>query len=253
MNTPNFLWPSLSHPPALDSDQIHVCAWNIDRAPTTADWKILDEEETVRARRFVFPRDRDRYVRSHATVRRLLGSYAEISPAKISFETSEYGKPSLRETANGSTLEFNLTHSGGVAVLAVARRYPLGVDIELIRAIDLEIAEHHFSTRELETLRSLPEASWLAGFFRCWTSKEALLKGEGMGLNLALDSFDVEADPLRPPDLLASRSVSRLSLDWKLFGLQPTPEIAGALAVRNAGRLEESTVQCAVQCFVLTE
>lgn len=249
MNRPNFLWPGLAHPPALASDQVHVWAWNVDRVPAAADWKILNEEETVRARRFVFPRDRDRYVCSHATVRRLLSSYAEIGPTKICFETSRYGKPSLEKTADGAPLEFNLSHSGGVAVLAAARKYPLGVDIELTRAIDLDVAEHHFSARELETLRSLPEASWLAGFFRCWTSKEALLKGEGMGLNLALDSFDVEADPLRPLGLLACRSLSRLSSDWKLFGLQPTPETAGALAVRYAGGLEES----AVRCFTLTE
>lgn len=250
MNAPIFLWPCLQRVPSLEMRQVNVCAWNIDRSPAVPDWEILDEEETLRARRFVFPRDRDRYVCAHSTMRRVLGSYSGIPPAKISFSTTTYGKPSLRPVRDSEPPHFNLSHSGGIAVLAIARQYQLGVDIEWIRNIDPDVAEHHFSSHELLTLRNLPPESWLAGFHRCWTSKEALLKGEGLGLNLPLDSFDVEVDPLRTPALLASRSLSSLPSKWTLFALRPTHDTIGTLAVRNAAVDIPSD---AIQYFSLSE
>ncbi|HWF67217.1 MAG TPA: 4'-phosphopantetheinyl transferase superfamily protein [Acidobacteriaceae bacterium] len=234
----------------LPSEQVHVCAWHIDRTPAASDWKLLNEEETLRAQRFVFPRDRDRYVCAHSTLRRLLGSYCQIAPERIFFSTTDYGKPAIQPTGDGEPLQFNLSHSGGLAVLAVSRQYPLGVDIERIRDIDPDVAEHHFSSRELQTLKSLPAEIRLAGFYRCWTSKEALLKGEGLGLNLPLDSFDVEAHPMRAPALLASRSQSNLQEAWALFALQPTHDTLGAVAVRNAGA---DLTADAIQCFSLNE
>lgn len=248
MNIPVLLWPHAEQLPALDQDSVHVIAWNIDRSPETQDWKILDKEETARAQRFIFPRDRDRFVCAHATLRRLLGDCSGTAAAQISFTTAKHGKPRLRNNGN-DCVHFNLSHSGGIAVAAFCRAYSLGVDIERIRELDPALAEHHFSTRERDTLRGLAAEQWQAGFFRCWTSKEALLKGEGMGLNLPLDAFDVEADPALPPALLESRSLTQLPGQWQLFELQPTPGVVGALAVCNGSvPLPEN----AVRCFSLT-
>ncbi len=195
MTAKTFLWPSAESVPPLAAAHVHVYAWDLDLSPLPDDWEILSEEEAARARRFVFPRDRDRYVRAHAGMRRILGCHSGIEPASISFSSGRYGKPQIEHAQNPGRLQFNLSHSAGVAVLAVAYGYCLGVDVEVVRPIDSDVAEHHFSSAELMTLRSLPPELWQAGFYRCWTSKEALLKGEGLGLNLALDAFDVEVHP----------------------------------------------------------
>lgn len=249
MSTPVLLWPQAEQPPALESGSAHVIAWNIDRSPETQDWKILDKEETDRAQRFVFPRDRDRFVCAHAALRRLLGKYCGASAAQISFTTSKHGKPRLRSTGKDG-VHFNMSHSGGIAVAAISHAYSLGVDIERMRDIDATLAEHHFSVCELRTLRNLAAEDWQAGFFRCWTSKEALLKGEGMGLNLPLDAFDVETDPARPPALLESRLLAQLPRQWQLFALHPAHDTIGTLAVRNGGTPLSAN---AVQCFSLIE
>lgn len=244
MSTPVLLWPQAERLPALENGSTHVVAWNIDRSPETQDWKILDKEETARAQRFVFPRDRDRFVCAHATLRRLLGNCRGTSAAQISFTTSKHGKPRLRSTGKDG-VHFNLSHSGGIAVAAISHAYSLGVDIERMRDMDATLAEHHFSARELRTLHDLAAEDWQAGFFRCWTSKEALLKGEGMGLNLPLDAFDVEADPSRPPALLESRLLDQLPRQWQLFALRPATHTMGTLAVRNGGvPLSADSVQC---------
>ena len=245
MSTKIFFWPQAQPVPLLDAKQVHVWAWDLDPQPLPSDWEILGEEETLRARRFVFPRDRDRYVRAHAAMRTLLGCYTGVRPASISFSTNAYGKPQIQSGNALERVRFNLTHSAGTAALAVSRDYDLGVDIEHVRPIDPEIAGDHFSPRELATLQSLPPEQWLQGFYRCWTSKEALLKGEGLGLNLPLDGFDVEAHPLRSPALLAARPQAHIASAWLLAKLLPAHDVLGTLAIRDeAGTFEDTSLQC---------
>jgi 4'-phosphopantetheinyl transferase len=248
MTTQTFLWPLVDQIPPLPLEYVHVYAWDLDVAPLPQDWKTLSEDETHRARRFVFPRDRDRYVRAHSAMRAVLASYSGMLPAEVSFSANAYGKPQIQQATNAERLQFNLSHSAGIAVLAVARGYELGVDLEMVRPIDQDVAEHHFSPHELLTLRSLPAYDWLPGFFRCWTSKEALLKGEGLGLNLPLDAFDVEVHPQRAPALLASRLPARIATGWRLVPLNPAQHAVGTLAVLDATRKFTAD---AVQCFSL--
>jgi 4'-phosphopantetheinyl transferase len=241
-------WPHSDPAPTLEANGVHVWAWNLDRSPLDSDWKILSEEETARARRFVFPQDRDRYVCAHAAMRTLLSHYAGIPTDKINFSSSKYGKPQMECAPDGQPIHFNLTHSAGLAALAVSRNYALGIDLELIRPIDSDVATHHFSPHELLTLGRLPAAQWLAGFYRCWTSKEALLKGEGMGLNLALDAFDVEVSPQLPPALIAVAPQANIRLAWELVELKPADHFVGTLAIHDPAKTFQRT---SLQCFSL--
>jgi 4'-phosphopantetheinyl transferase len=180
-------------------------------------------------KRFRFERDQRRYLVSHANLRRLLAQYAGCAPQELAFGVNEFGKPSLRNVP-GEPLHFNLSHSDDVGLLAVTRVGELGADVERIRAIEPEVAEAHFSRRELAELKALSGAVWLGGFFRCWTRKEAILKAEGCGLNLPLGAFDVSLVPGEPAVLRAVRRQIRLSRSWQLVHLEPAPEVVGALA-----------------------
>lgn len=246
MNAQTLLWPAIVEVPALTPMSVHVHAWDLDTPPPhKLDWEVLSEEETLRAQRFVFPRDRDRYVRAHSVMRRFLGHYSGMLPTQVSFSSNAYGKPQIENSPSKERIQFNLTHSAGIAVLAVAASYELGVDLEIVRPIDAEIAEHHFSSKELHTLRGLSSGEWLQGFFRCWTSKEALLKGEGLGLNLPLNGFDVEADPRRSPALLASRPSAKIASGWRLVDLKPTHHTVGTLAVLDrTDKFSANNVRC---------
>ncbi len=245
MNAAKFTWPPTEQLPPLLPDRIQVCVWDLDPEPAETDWNVLSEEEIRRARRFVYPRDRDRYVRAHTVLHRVLGEHAGVSARAISFVANEYGKPEITSQTITRPLHFNLSHSAGVAVLAVSRSYPLGVDIELLRPMDAEVAEHHFSGRELFTLRSLRSETWLSGFYRCWTSKEALLKGEGLGLNVSLSAFDVEVDPQLAPALLAVRAPTKITHNWRLVDLKPGGNAIGTLAVRDdLGSFKAEAVEC---------
>src|SRR6185437_10433726 len=242
-------WPHAEPVPQLETNGVHVWAWDLDCPPHDSDWSVLSNEETLRARRFVYPVDRDRYVRAHATMRTLLGGYLGIEAARINFSTHAYGKPQFEPAPGAPSIHFNLTHSNNIAALAISRDYLLGIDVERIRPIDSDIAEHHFSAHELLILGGLPASLWLAGFYRCWTSKEALLKGEGMGLNLPLDGFDVEVHPDRPAALLGVTPPTNISLAWSLIELQPADGFAGTLAVHDPAKTFRRT---SLQCYFLS-
>jgi len=176
---------------------------------------------------FHFAPDRLRYAVAHGNLRRILGGYLQRPPEKVCFAANRFGKPELANEER-SSLHFNLSHTRRIAVLAVAQGQPVGVDVEDVRPIEPEAAAAHFSAAELSDLGTLHGDAWLAGFYRCWTRKEAILKAEGVGLSLALDSFDVSLLPDKPAEMLGTRR--RFSHHWTLHDVSPSPGAIGALA-----------------------
>ena len=121
----------------------------------------------------------------------------------MQFSYSTFGKPYLEQELYGN-LCFNLSHSDGLALLAVARGRKLGIDVERIRPeiIKENVAEHFFSPEEVTKLRSLPVDQQAEAFFNCWTRKEAYIKARGEGLSIPLDQFNVSLMPGEPAALL---------------------------------------------------
>jgi 4'-phosphopantetheinyl transferase len=202
----------------------------LDADDVSAHIEILDPAELHRMYSFHFAADGERYAVAHANLRRILGGYLNRPAKEISFHANRFGKPELAGEA--SSLHFSLSHSQSFAVLAVARRLPVGVDVEEVRPMEPEVAAAHFSASELSDLSALQGEAWLGGFYRCWTRKEAILKAEGVGLHRALDSFDVALLPGRPAELLRTR-VSFL-YPWKLYDASPAPGTIGALATAHS-------------------
>lgn len=179
--------------------------------------------------RFHFAKHRAQFAACHIAVRRILSGYLGADPASLRFTANRYGKPALEAPA--ASLQFNLSHCASAALFAVGDGTPLGVDIEEVRPIEAEVAEAHFSAAELNDLRRLEGDEWLGGFYRCWTRKEAILKAEGVGLNVELAAFDVTLAPGTPAALLAWRPSARLSTSWSLHDVSPAPGLVAALAI----------------------
>jgi 4'-phosphopantetheinyl transferase len=152
--------------------------------------KILSREELERADRFVFDNDRVRFVASHGMLRTRLAGYCGARPETLVFRAGSHGKPVLMESA--VPIQFNLSHSGSRAAIAVTSGPRCGVDIEKIRrdVSDQEIAQRFFCTLEIEWLRSLSAPQRIHGFFRLWAVKEAILKAVGKGLSMPLSDVD---------------------------------------------------------------
>ena len=106
----------------------------------------------------------------------------------------------------------------------------------MVRPIDLDIAEHYFSPAEVAALTNLPAAERISGFFRCWTLKEAVIKGLGVGLALDLASFDVSFASANAPALLRLESDSLAPGNWTLAYPPAPPGFHMALAVKTDRR-----------------
>jgi 4'-phosphopantetheinyl transferase len=234
------LWrPASSRtPPPLTPEAVHV--WRIPlESPHPLDdaWSVLSEEEQARARRFVQERHRRRFVAAHAALRRILAGYTGLPAPQLRFSTGPHGKPAL-ETSSGSRprLEFNLSHSADIALVAVARERPVGVDLEQWeRDMDhLELAERFFSPAERESLRALAERhdDLVSGFFAAWSRKEAYLTALGHGVTRGLHHFDVTLAPSEPARLLADRIDGAIDR-WRMCSLVPETGFSGALVVAD--------------------
>ncbi|MFC2966692.1 4'-phosphopantetheinyl transferase family protein [Acidimangrovimonas pyrenivorans] len=196
--------------------------------PLTGGGAHLSPDEAARADRFVYHRHAEAFRAGRSRLREILAGYRGMSPAALRFSYSDHGRPSL---AGGP--EFNLSHSGGWAALAVSERpLRLGIDIEAHRTVEEGIARRFFSPAEQRALAALPGAEWQAGFFRCWTRKEALVKACGPGLSMALDSFDVT---LAPGEARLTRIEGGTAADWALADLDVGPGMAGAVAAETGG------------------
>ncbi len=143
----------------------------------------LSSDELERAGRFIRAADCARFVACRGALRSILGRYAALPPASCRFVYGAYGKPGLLHSPAGAGLQFNVSHSGDWALIAVVRDAPVGVDLEQIRpGVDVNgVGQMAFSAAERELLRTMPEEGQLAAFFDLWTCKEAYLKGVGTG------------------------------------------------------------------------
>lgn len=192
----------------------------------------LDTGERERAARFHFEHDRNRFIVAHGALRIILSRYLNVTPVRLRFGFNAYGKPSLDDEAGASKIRFNMSHSGGLALYAVAFEREIGVDVEYMRA-DLagkEIAERFFSRRETEALNTLAPEVLTEAFFNCWTRKEAYIKARGEGLSHPLHAFSVSLVPGEPAALLSVEGDAQELARWTLVELMPNPDYKAALA-----------------------
>ncbi|MGA2415128.1 MAG: 4'-phosphopantetheinyl transferase superfamily protein [Candidatus Sulfotelmatobacter sp.] len=233
--------PDFALPKALRLADEEVHLWRVDLAtvgPAEARWlPLLSADEAKRAARFHFNRDRQRYVAARAWLRLLLGAYLEFEAKELTFSYSAREKPALGFSYAGRRMEFNLSHSGAVALLVFAWGRQVGVDVEAVRA-DFEveaIANRFFSAQEREQLWACPPAERHAAFFRCWTRKEAYIKATGAGLSLPLSQFDVSLAAGETNALLATRPDAAEAERWLLREVPAGPGYVASLCV-SGGR-----------------
>jgi 4'-phosphopantetheinyl transferase len=223
--------------PPLHDREVHVwtAALDVDEAEIADLRRLLDELETARASRFRFDRDRNAFVTTRGILRRLLAHYVGGRPDEIRFAYGEFGKPSLRDAS--APIRFNVSHSEGIALLAFSRSAEVGVDVERVRELPDrdQVAERFFSGPEVDALRHLSPDERDAGFFRCWTAKEAYIKGIGEGLSMPLNRFAVSLDPFEGPVELQLLERSPKTDLWRIHRFSSAPGYVGALALTDDG------------------
>lgn len=221
----------------LAGKEIHIWTFPINATDDVVArlQRVLDAEEVQRAARFRFNHPRESFVVAHGVLRYLLGRYLKAHPSEVRFVYGSKGKPAL---ALQSNIEFNLTHSGGLAVIALTLDREIGVDVEQIRSMpDREgIANRFFCVEEASEILALPQAERERAFYCCWTRKEAYIKAIGDGLSTPLDEFRVTVQPDALARFVHIAHDAGAAVAWMLHDLRLDPGYAAALAYRDRER-----------------
>ena len=239
MEALNHLWSAAPKDLILADNEVHVWRAQLELpSPQMQRLRgVLTDDELDRANRFFFKIDRQRFVAARGILRFILSRYITIHPGHLRFYYNQYGKPFLAPEFSSYLLNFNLSHSGSMALYAITRHMEIGVDVERVRS-DFEyeeIAKRFFSVNEADILHTIPTEKKLEAFYNCWTRKEAYIKAHGKGLSLPLDSFDVFFAPWKSPMLLITKDQPQQRALWTLLDLNPGLGYIGALAVKGIG------------------
>ena len=192
-----------STPIMTEERTVHVWGFSLDASLSFVEqcrsW--LSEEERGRAARFIRQQDRIRFVLAHGGLRAVLARYTSLNPSALTFQVGSTGKPAL---LNGRTphqsLQFSLSHSHGRMLIAVLADQDVGVDLEQIRdRVDVaKLAERFYTATERDRVIRRSGLDQIRWFYRYWVAKEAVLKGQAVGLR-----------SLRQCEILSSDCVQR--------------------------------------------
>ncbi|HEY3789501.1 MAG TPA: 4'-phosphopantetheinyl transferase superfamily protein, partial [Urbifossiella sp.] len=193
--------PSLAPPAAPAAEEVHVFVAHPGRLPFCLEElaEMLTPDERDRAARYRAGTVREQFIAGRGLLRRMLAGYLGTTPHAVPITYILNGKPVLVD----SPLHFNVTHTNGLALIAIAPRR-IGVDVERTRTIpDVDgLVGRFFSAAEQAAYRQVPIERRQAAFFRGWVCKEAVIKAAGASVQY-LDGFDVELDPSQAPAVLA--------------------------------------------------
>jgi 4'-phosphopantetheinyl transferase len=202
-------------------------------SPPASRW--ITDQEHVDSQAYFFRRDRHRSMRSRAVLRQLLGSYLGLDPSHVALTRGVHGKPMVMAEGRGQPLFFNLAHSQGLMLVAIAPDHPVGIDLEAVKPDrDLSaIARRFFTSRECAHWMAVSAPERSRAFMVLWTRKEAALKAAGLGLAGGLEQLEVSADFRRPASLIRAPLEMLPVTRWKLLDLVPADGYHGCLCIES--------------------
>lgn len=188
---------------------VRVWQWDLDAAAEAADRAVLSDLERARADRYLVAHAGPRFAAGRAGMRRVLGAIRGEDPQRLHIQAGDNGKPFV----TGGP-EFNLSHSGPVALFAVAP-FPVGIDVEAVRAVEDGLARMVFTPAEQAVLAGMPATA----FFDGWTRKEAVIKAAGGSI----------------ADLQATTVLPDAPAGWLVQSLAAPPGYLAAVAAQRTG------------------
>jgi 4'-phosphopantetheinyl transferase len=178
-------------PLALAPAELHVWTVALDGRALSND--ACSAEEHARAARLVRARDAADFLQAHDALRRVLTRYVDAAPGALTFTAGAWGKPAIAGAHATAGIGFNLTHSGDLALIAVARGRAVGIDVEAVRAMPeaVGIARRMLGEAAAAYVAPLAGDARDALFLRLWTAHEACIKAMGRALAVGSDAVRI--------------------------------------------------------------
>ncbi|MGP0594055.1 4'-phosphopantetheinyl transferase family protein [Nitrospira sp. T9] len=213
---------------------VHVWRVHLDRSPRQAALYRADlsEGERARAERYRLPHHQYQFISTRGILRNLIGHYVGIPPGTLGLENNLQGKPSLTEPPHPA-LQFNVSHTSGMALLAFTVEHAVGIDVEQVNrnVSDQDIATRYFSPQEAAYLATLSPDKRTQEFLTYWTCKEAYLKMQGIGLSGGMAQCEIALDQDGLKATVRSTHEPDRGNDCLLFRINAGQTHIGALSV----------------------
>lgn len=222
----------------LNPGDLHVWVTSLQCTPVQLAQLIplLSPEEFARSQRFKMKKAQEQFIVGRAVLRKILGEYLQLEPEKILFTYEKFGKPMLDESIQHvPELAFNLSHSQGLALYALANTTCLGADLEYRGREHFfdEIAERFFSAKETEEIKTARGENKKISFYNIWTKKEALLKALGLGLHGPLKQFTVHGIEQGKIEELKALPFDSTAQSWHVFSLDYDSNFSVSIAMNQ--------------------
>jgi 4'-phosphopantetheinyl transferase len=151
---------------------------------------LVAPEKKDRIKKFKFFNDAQRCLLGDLLARYVICNKLGIKNSQLKFSNNKYGKPVLLQPEG---INFNISHSGDWIVCALDNK-PVGIDVEIIKPIDFNIAKMFFTEVEYNDLMTKDDNERLRYFYTLWTLKESYIKAVGKGLSISLNSFAIHIE-----------------------------------------------------------
>jgi 4'-phosphopantetheinyl transferase len=197
----------------------------------------LSADEWERASRFVFVRDRMRFLTVRAALRAIAAERLGIPARDVRFAYGRWGKPGF-PPLDHPPLHFSVSHAGACSIVALSDLAPIGIDIEQVRHVGDEgaVARMFCSAVEVAAMQALSPAERQRALLIAWTRRESILKGLGYGLHRSPREVVISsAHGDQPVDLLGLPADTDRPEAWSIRPLELPDCLVGTLAVRHRG------------------
>lgn len=232
-----------------------VCVWYVDTnalfrhpARVAISESALEPADAQRYRGYRHDADRLMFLAGRVMARALVGRALGIAPGEWTWREGLRGRPEI--AAPETALRFNLAHSAGLVVCALANGRDVGVDVEYLRRrpVDPQVVPRYCAPDEVRDIQAHGPHGWHDRFLLYWTLKEAYLKARGLGISVALADISFAVDGGAPRvDFLGS--LAGTDNRWTFQIVRPTTEHVLAVAAPS----DPAPPAIAVAPFVLDE
>ena len=237
MVTENTKWHHAVPGQLISSSDVHIWRMLLDEHSSHIESikRNLSTDELLRAEKFYFEKDQNRFIMARGILRIILAGYLGMKPHEIRFEYTPFGKPQVAEKNDNESIHFNLSQSENVVLYAITLNRNIGIDVERIKdSIDVvQVANRFFSPGEINALKRCNRENLAEIFFQYWTRKEALIKAMGKGVSFPLEQIDVtliNGKTLSPIKIITSINDDS---DWHIQDLFPAAGYKAAIAVEK--------------------
>ncbi len=196
--------------------------------------KILTTKEFDRYCRYRVQNRRNDILLSRVILQIILDKLGISVTESFWIEANSHGKPFAHSEKGKAHFHLSTSDTAGMIVWAFSRDSVLGCDVEFMGKDQEDIAKRHFAPAEVTGYQGLTGLEKKHRFYEIWTMKESVIKADGRGLAIPLDSFYFQFDQAQPCFHLVDKTKGPNEGPWQTHSYRPDDSHQVGVAVFSA-------------------